>query len=572
VENFYKDNDDLLFHMKHMDLDRIIRMREDDFKEKDRYSYAPSDEADARDSYERILEMVGELAGEFIAPRAADVDEEGARLENGEVLYARGTREALDMLAKADVLGFSLPRKYGGLNFPVIIYVMAIEIVSRADASLMNLFGLQDIADTINKFASEELKQQYLPRFCTGEVTGSMALTEPDAGSDLQNVALRATPTEDGRWVLNGVKRFITNGCGHISLVLARSEETLKGGRGLSLFVYERDEHMKIRRIENKLGIHGSPTCELQFTDAPCDLVGERKRGLSKYTMSLMNGARVATAAQALGIAEAAYREADKYARERAQFGKAIREMVPVYEMLCEMKIEIEAGRTLLYETSRIVEIKEALEHQAERDPDRARELRNEIKRYTRFAALLTPICKAYNTEMGNHVAYRAIQIHGGTGYMQEFNVERHYRDVRITNIYEGTTQLQVVAAIGGVISGTAAEYIDQFEENDFSYRDDLHQKVLRAKNALVRSVHFAKNAEDAHFTDYHSRRLTEMCTDVIQAYLLLLDAGKSERKKNIAETFIEYMLPRVEAHMKSITLGESSLLRNHVNILDEKN
>ncbi|EKD28296.1 MAG: hypothetical protein ACD_79C00350G0002 [uncultured bacterium] len=572
MENFFKDNDDILFHIKNLDLNKIIELKEPGFEEKDKFAYAPKDVEDMRDSYEKVLDMLGELSGDFIAPRAHEVDEEGAHFENGEVRYAKGTQEALEMLAKADVLGFTLPRRYGGLNFPITIYAIATEIVSRADASLMNLFGLQDIADTINKFASEDIKQRFLPRFCSGEVTGSMALTEPEAGSDLQAVSLRAHQDENGQWYLNGVKRFITNGNGHISLVLARSEETLKGGRGLSVFVYERDEHMKIRRIENKLGIHGSPTCEMQFTNAPCELVGERKRGLSKYTMSLMNGARVATAAQALGIAEAAYREAKKYANERVQFGKAIREMIPVYEMLCNMKVAIEAGRTLLYETGRMVDFKEGYEHLAERHPEKENEIKNDVKKYNKLAALFTPICKAYNTEMGNKVTYDAIQIHGGTGYMKEFNVERHYRDARITNIYEGTTQLQIVAAIGGVMSGVAMDVINEYDAQDYSYRNDIYQKIHKAKGFLEETIEFAKNSENHDFVDYHSRRLVEMATYVIQGYLLLRDAKHSERKKNIAETFVDTMFSIVEAHMVRIIHGETSVLRNHVNIIEENN
>lgn len=572
MENFFKDNDDILFHLKHADLTKVIDLKEDFFKDKDESSYAPKDHTDTKDSYEKILEVVGELSGEYFAPLAREVDEQEAQLINGEVQYARGTEIALKMMAQADLMGFTLPRRFGGLNCPVSIYCMATEIVSRADASLMNLFGLQDIADTINKFASEEIKQKYLPRFCSGEVTGSMALTEPEAGSDLQAVALKATPGPDGKWYLNGVKRFITNGCGHIALVLARSEESLKGGRGLSLFAYERDEHMKIRRIEHKLGIRGSPTCEMQFNNAVGELVGERKRGLSKYTMSLMNGARVATSAQALGIAEAAYREAKKYAGERVQFGKAIRDMVPVYEMLSQMKIAIEAGRTLLYETARLVDIKEGYELLAEKYPEREKEYQTDIKKYTKYASLFTPISKAYNTEMGNKVAYEAIQIHGGTGYMREFNVERHFRDVRITNIYEGTTQLQVVAAIGGIVSGVAMEVLGQYDAGDYSYRSDLHQKLKKAKGYLEQVIACVKASEDSNFQDYHSRRMVEMTTDVIQGYLMLKDAAYSDRKKNIAETFIEVAMPRMEANLNFILHGSCSLVKNHSNILEGKN
>ncbi|MCG8568699.1 MAG: acyl-CoA dehydrogenase family protein, partial [Spirochaetes bacterium] len=418
-------------------MDWVIELKEQHFADKDKFEYAPQNIQDAKDSYQRILEIVGDLSGNFIAPLAAEVDEQGAHYENGEVTYAKGTQEALDVLTKADLMGFTLPRKFGGLNCPVTIYSMAIEMVSRADAALMNLFGLQDIAETVNKFADENIKELFLPRFCNGEVTGSMALTEPDAGSDLQAVQLKAFQDEDGKWYLNGVKRFITNGCGQISLVLARSEEGTKDGRGLSMFLYERDEHMIIRRIENKLGIHGSPTCELQFNNAPAILIGKRKMGLIRYVMSLMNGARLAIAAQGLGIAEAAYQEAYKYAEERVQFKQSIKEFLPVSEMLANMRLKIEAGRTLLYETSKIVDIKDGLEELIKEHPEKSNELRPQLKRYTNYAALFTPLAKAYNTEIANEVAYDGIQIHGGTGFMKEFNAERHYRDARITNIYE---------------------------------------------------------------------------------------------------------------------------------------
>ncbi len=569
MENFFRDNTDIAFHLAHTDLDRIIRMREDDFAQKRQYSYAPSDADDAKDSYSRVLDVVGEIAGDFIAPRAEDVDEEEAQFENGEVHYAKGTAEALDMLAKADLMGFTLPRRFGGLNMPVTVYSMAIEMVSRADAALMNLFGLQDIAETINKFASEEIKQQYLPRFASGEVTGAMALTEPEAGSDLQNIQCRAIQREDGSWVLNGMKRFITNGCADVSLVLARSEENLKTGRGLSLFVYERDEHMKIRRIESKMGIHGSPTCELQFNDAPCQLVGKRKRGLSHYTMSLMNGARVAIAAQAVGIAEGAYREAYKYARERVQFKRAIRDMIPVYEMLGTMKVDIEAGRSLLYETTRIVDIRDMLEEKTNEDREKAKEYKEEFKKYTKLANLLTPIAKAFTTEMANRVAYDAIQVHGGTGFMRDFPVQRFYRDARITNIYEGTTQLQVIASIGGIITGVAEEYLNEFDARDYSYRHDLHQKLQKAKKTFLRAVQSVRDRDDSDVQEYHAQRLVNMCTDVLLGYLLLRDAAHEERKQDIAETFIEAMLPRVSGICEMVCNGEDSMLKNHVNILD---
>ena len=348
MSNFYTDDPDLQRQLEALDLRRIVALREDDFEQAHEFAYAPSDHDDALDSYRRTLEIVGDIAGEFVAPRAEEVDRAGATLVDGEVCYAPGMQEALDRLTQADLMGITLPRRYGGLNFPIAVSVMIVEMISRADPALMNVFGLQDIAETVNKFASDELKQAYLPRFASGEVTGSMALTEPEAGSDLQNVQLKAALGADGVWRLSGVKRFITNGCGAIALVLARSEEGTTDARGLSLFLYERDEHMKIRRLEDKLGIHGSPTCELQFDDAPAVLVGERRRGLTTYVMSLMNGARVAIAAQAQGIAEAAYRAASKYADEREQFGGPIRDLTAVAAMLADMKVALEATRALL--------------------------------------------------------------------------------------------------------------------------------------------------------------------------------------------------------------------------------
>ncbi|MGC8764266.1 MAG: acyl-CoA dehydrogenase family protein [Brevinematia bacterium] len=573
MENFYRDNDDIQFHMKHINLDRVIDLIEDNFADKGKYDYAPVNRIDAKDGYDRILEVVGDIAANIIAPKAAEVDEEGAHYENGEVRYAKGTQEALEALSKADLMGFTLPRKYGGLNCPVTIYSIAIEIVSRADAALMNLFGLQDIADTINKFADEDQKMRYLPRFCTGEVTGSMALTEPDAGSDLQSVMTKAYQDENGQWRLRGVKRFITNGCGHISLVLARSEEGTTDGRGLSMFIYEREKHMRIRRIENKLGIHGSPTCELQFNDAPAELCGKRKFGLIKYVMSLMNGARLAIAAQALGIAEAAYREAEKYSKERVQFRKAIKDMIPVTEMLANMKVKIEAGRTLLYETAIIVDIKNGLEHLIEKHPEKEKELKEELRKYTALANLFTPMVKAFNTEMGNQVCYDAIQIHGGTGFMREFNVERHYRDVRITNIYEGTTQLQIVAAIGGVVKGVAMEKLEEYDKELSCIADSsLHKYVKEMKELTGKAINYVREKDETEYQEYHARRLVEMVTYTTIGYLMLRDACLSERKKDVAKYFLELYLPEVRARHDIVTNNISTLLERKEEIIFGKN
>ena len=570
MANFYRDNADILFHMKHMDLSRIIDLKEDGFAEKDAYPYAPQDEADARDNYNRVLEIVGEIAGEIAAPRAREVDEEGASFADGVVTYPKGIQEAVARINQADLAGFTMPRQYGGINMPMTIFSAAIEIVSRADASLMLVFGLQGLSDTIYKFGSEDQKQRFLPRFATGEIVGSMALTEPDSGSDLQSAMLKASQDENGVWRLNGVKRFITNGCGDISLVMARSEEGTTSGRGLSLFIYERDESMKVRRIEHKLGITGSPTCELQFSNARAELLGKRKLGLIKYTIYLMNGARLAVAAQSVGIAEAAYREAYAYANERVQFKKPIRDFAVVAEMLTEMKVAIEAARCLVYETSRIVDIKEGIEDRIEKHPERSADLKDDLKRYTRFASLFTPLAKGFSAEMANKVCYDAIQVHGGVGFTKEFDVERHYRDARITNIYEGTTQLQVVAALGGVIGGVVSERLNEYEEDsDFSVIPELFQPVQKMRTQLEMAISHIKEKGDAAYQEFHATRLVMMTADVVNSYLLCRNALLSERKKTVAKLYVSKALYRVKSSLDYILADDYSFLELHKTVID---
>jgi len=580
MSDFYSDNPDLQATLRRLDLARVVRLREDDYAQARDFAYAPRDFEDALDSYERALQIVGEIAGEYIEPRAEDVDRAGSELVDGEVCYAPGIAQGLERLKQADLMGITLPRKYGGLNFPVTVSVMIVEMVSRADPALMNIFGLQDIAETVNKFADDEMKAAYLPRFASGEVTASMALTEPEAGSDLQNVQLKATEQPDGTWRLSGVKRFITNGCGKLSLVLARSEEGTTDARGLSMFLYERDEHMRIRRLEDKLGIHASPTCELQFDDAPALLIGERRRGLTTYVMSLMNGARLAIAAQAEGIAEAAYRAAAKYAAERVQFGAPIAELTAVKGMLADMKVSIEAARALLYETALIVDTKEMLEHRIARvqaaeaaseappagpaghsaDHD-LKELRAELKKYTRLAALFTPLSKADCTEMANTVAYESLQVHGGSGYMRDFAVERHTRDARITNIYEGTTQLQVVAAIGGILGGTLGGRLDEYDAEDLSATPELLARVRHARARLAEAIARVRELDDVRYRDFHARRLTDMSIDVCSAYLLLRVAQADTRKLLAANYFVAAMAARVEGGAAQVLGGDPALL-----------
>jgi len=574
MENFLTDNEDILFHLEHLDLDRIIRMKEDNFGQAKQYAHAPKDAEDAKESYRMVLSIIGELAGSFVAPNAPAVDETGPTLANNKVTFHPATQKTLDMLAKADMMGFVIPRQYGGLNMPNTILTIAADILARADGSFLN-FGLQqDNAGTINKFASEDQKQRYLTKLCSGEWDSAMVLTEPDAGSDLQSVNLKATLGSDGKWYLNGVKRFITNGCGTIGLVLARSEDKGKGARGLSFFLYKRDEEpssttMTIRRLEHKLGIHGSPTCELQFNNAPAELFGERQRGLTKYTLWLMNNARLGVAAQGVGIAEAAYREADIYAAKRIQFGAPIRNLPPVFEMLTEMKIAIEAGRSLLYETARFVDLKEDLEEYSEKHPEEKGEIIDEKKKYAKLAGFFTPMVKAYATEMANKVANDAIQIHGGTGYMKEFNVERHYRDARITNIYEGTTQLQIVAAIGPVTSGVAQMILDEYDAAPYSHSPESLAKLRETRKVFDEALDYAK-AYSGHeqFLTYHSRRLVEMATDLVIGYLLMRDGNHSGRKQKVAAIFIAKMRSRVKANRDFIMSEDGTLLRNYEDVI----
>ncbi len=540
MANYYSDNPALKFQLTHPLMEKIVRLRELDYADREKYDYAPVDFEDAIDSYDKVLEIVGEICGDIVAANADDVDKEGPKIVNNEVIYARGTQENLEALRRAGLIGMSLPRQYGGLNFSMIPYVMAAEIVSRADAGFANIWGLQDCAETIHEFASEEIKNEYLPRFPKG-ATAAMDLTEPDAGSDLQAVQLKATPDPDGKtWRLNGVKRFITNGDADISLVLARSEEGTTDARGLSLFLYDRtSKAVTIRRIENKLGIKGSPTCELVFNNAPALLVGDRKMGLIKYVMSLMNSARLGVGAQSVGIAEAAYREALKYAYEREQFGKAIINYPAVYEMITWMKVRIDAMRALLYETTRFVDVYKAYNLVAEHRKLDAEE-RNEQKNYQKLADMYTPLLKLTASEYCNQIAYDALQVHGGTGFMKDFPIERIYRDARITSIYEGTSQLQVVAAIRGVTTGVFLKAMRDYEARpvkpEMEYLKYFLMEMTTEYEEAVRRVEGYNNAE---LLDFHARRLVEMAANIIMGYLLLIDAQRNEDFAKSAEIFV---------------------------------
>ncbi len=562
MANFYIDNEDLKFHLEHPLMKKIVDLKERNYADKDKYDYAPLDFEDAMDSYDKTLEIVGEICGDIIAPNAEGVDQEGPKVVNNRVIYAKGTQENHDALTKAGLIGMSLPREYNGLNFPIVPYVMAAELVSRADGGFANIWGLQDCAETIHEFASKEQKENYLPRFAEG-ATAAMDLTEPDAGSDLQSVQLKATyNAEEDQWYLNGVKRFITNGDGDISLVLARSEEGTSDGRGLSMFIYDKQHYaVKVRRIEHKMGIIGSPTCELVFTNAPAELVGSRKMGLIKYVMSLMNGARLGVGAQSVGIAEAAYREGVNYAHERKQFGKSIIEFPAVYEMVSNMEAKLNASRSVLYETSRMVDVYKAYYHiSQERTLDK--DERNDMKKYQRLADVFTPLLKLFASEFCNQITYDSLQIHAGSGYMKDYPIERLVRDARITNIYEGTSQLQVVAAIRGVTTGQYLSQIKAYEAEEINpqleyIRAILQEMTAQYEEAVNRVEEINATAEHNSFLDLHARRLVEMAGYVILGYLMLGDTNRNEKFKASCEVFVKIGRATVAGHLNYIQNSE---------------
>ena len=517
MANYYNDNAALKHHLHHPLMEKIVALRERNYTDAEKFDYAPADFADAMDSYEKVLEIVGEICGGRIAENAEAVDHQGASCSDGRAHYADGTVENLDLCRKAGLMGMAMPRRFGGLNMPITPYIMAAEIVSRADIGFENLWGLQDCAETLYEFGSEEQRAKYIPRVCEGE-TMSMDLTEPDAGSDLQSVMLKATQKEDGTWVLNGVKRFITNGDSDIHLVLARSEEGTKDGRGLSMFIYDkRNGGVTVRRIENKMGIKGSPTCELVYKNAPAELCGNRRMGLIKYVMALMNGARLGIAAQSVGVSEIAYREAHQYALERRQFGKAIIEFPAVAEMLAIMNAKLQASRTLLYETARFVDMYKIYEDIA-RERKLNEDERAEMKHYSRLADALTPLAKGLGSEYCNQNAYDCIQIHGGSGFMKDYACERVYRDARITSIYEGTTQLQVVAAIRYVTTGVYKTLIDSYAAEGFGGAlAPLAETLGKLTEAYQASVDAVAAVNEPKYLDFMARRLVEMAGDIIR-------------------------------------------------------
>ncbi|HIE28883.1 TPA: acyl-CoA dehydrogenase [Candidatus Poribacteria bacterium] len=582
--NFYLDNDDLRFHIEQMvDWTSIVELREEIGSEDCPYE---SDEEVMEIYIDMLNDPIGELAANRIAPRAAEIDEKGCSFENGVVTLPEGMVRNLEDLKDAQLMGITLPAEYDGLNFPVTFYTAATEIISRADAALMNFFGLQGIGETVAKFASDEIKEQYLPGFTSGELTGAMVLTEPDAGSDLSAIQTKAAisatlDAETEEWTIRGTKRFITNGCGDVLLVLARSEDAKRfsGGRGLSLFLVEKSDAVKVRRIETKMGIHGSPTCEIYFDDAKAVLIGQRGRGLTRYVNWLMNAARLAVAAQALGICEAAFREAKKYADEREQFGKKINQFPAISEMLVDMKVSVEAVRSLVYATSQAIDMQEGAEAKIdsmEKDDTRLSDLKTKTREYSRLAEVLTPLSKYYAAEVCNRVAYDALQIHGGNGYMKDYPIERLYRDARITNIYEGTSQIQIDWAMSRILRGNLNGALTEFSEQTYEDEDlnTLASEVRKAHEILSASIEYvndkkdSEGSRDADYRNLTARKVVDMTIDVYISYLLLNQAEKSARKKSVAKKFIKDMAPRVEMNSEYVMSGDKTAIEDFEEIV----
>ncbi len=582
MANFYTDNDDIKFLFKHFDIARLAELQEEGFKFHEEFDFAPENAADALDNYERMLETVGQICGDEVAPTAENNDLVGNVLnEDGSVTYAPGIANALKRFAEADAMGFTLPYRFGGINCPQLVFAMTNDMVSRADASLMNIYGLQGNADTLNAFASEEIKQHYLPRMASGEWTGAMVLTEPDAGSDLQAVKLRGYQDENGNWFLNGVKRFITNGCGQVLLVLCRTEPEISDGRGLSLLVCENGPKVKIRRLENKLGIHASPTCEMVFNDVPAQLVGERQRGLIEYVMSLMNGARIGIASQSIGIGEAAYRVARDYGNSRKQYDVTIDTFPAVKELLVNSQVDLQAARSLTYYATFNVDLEidaKMKEHYADLEEDAKKTNKKFLRLIGRYNKLLTPMAKYYGSEMSMRVANDAVAVLGGSGFMKDYASERHLRDSRITTIYEGTSQLQVLAAVAGVLSGTCKTVLEELTAKP-SRRDawtpetqPIIDEIVAAIPDLDEAINFIK-AQSTQYRDLVARKLVDMGIFLIVGTLFAdqaattVDEAMAERKLLVAKQWMAWRMPEFRMNKEKI-LSANQFVNNNFEAL----
>ncbi len=571
--NFFTENEDLKFILETADLSYIIKMYENNFREGDACDYAPNSIEDAIENYNRVLEVAGDISGRIIAPLSESIDTEPNYLQDGRVIYSQPVQKCLKAFCQAELMACTISREYGGLNLPNFIFTMLVEIISQADAGIQNIFGLQGIGTVIETFADHKLKEKYLPLFASGKITGAMALTEDEAGSDLQNIKLRAEENPDGTWRLNGVKRFITNGGADILLVLARSEPEIKDGLGLSLFLCEGGSSVSVRRLEDKLGIHSSPTCELCFNETPAYLIGERQRGLVTYVLALLNGARLATAAQSTGIAQAAFNEALAYAQVRKQFGRRIEAFAPVAEMITKMKVAIEASRALTYETAKVMDMSAATVKRLNSEnieSTEKKQLRRNSKRFERLAMLLSSLAKYYCSEMSIRVTRDAMQVLGGSGYMKDYPVEKYYRDARITNIYEGTSQMQILSAFRGILSGTMEKYFHELSCFDFpGQQSALEKKLQRGRKLLSQSVDFLNNRKDSQAVELYSRQVVDMATEILIGYLFLKQSLRSSRKLKIAKMYINDLGPVFKMRASYIKKADTACLKNYALIVN---
>lgn len=509
--NYFTDNEDLQLQFDSLiSWEPIVQEIEHGFADAaeykktsdERLAMAPSSTEEAVEYYRTILEALGEMMGKEVAPRSAEMDRIGLKYENGKVTYPEAQDYCFDELRKAGLMPFAFSRRYGGLSMPVTAQSMALEIAARADASFSLAYGNANVAEIVARYGSEEMIDEWIPKWAAGDISCAMALTEPNYGSDLPNVQTRAVKDEKGTWRITGAKRFITHASGYhkapcVILTLARTGSPTSGARGLSFFLVE-SKHVEIAGIERKMGLHCSPTCEVVYDNAPAHLIGEEGLGLLRYSMGMMNSARLVIAAQSLGIAESARFEARKYAHERIQFGKPIEEIPAVRKMLDRMDAESAGMRALLLEASRTIDMYMwRKEHLTKHEglPEKQAKKDEQVRKWEKLADLFTPLSKYYISEMCVSIAYDAVQIHGGAGFTEDYDVSRIYRDSRITTIYEGTTQLQIVAAIGGVTAGMAQNgflrsYIEE-EMAGFTPSSTLRTlfEMFEANAELYRSI-----------------------------------------------------------------------------------
>ncbi|MBX7057085.1 MAG: acyl-CoA dehydrogenase family protein [Leptospirales bacterium] len=570
--NYFEDNPDLRFNLQRcLDWDRIVARRERSFRDAKRYqqegderfALAPADLAQAQSFYFESLQLAGEFAGKRVAPCARSMEQHGLKLKNGSVQfppdYARLYQEAAD----SGFLSFPLPREWGGLNFPLPVSMALKEMLTRADNSFEISVAVSFLADVLRRFGPEDLKQLYIPQIVSGQLSAAMALTEPDYGSDLAHVRTRAELQADGSYRISGAKRFITHGCGvgdrpAILFTLARTSGD--GARGLSFFLVH-GKDVEVSRIEHKLGLVCSPTCEIVYDNAPAVLIGREGEGLIKYVMSMLNGGRMGVAVESVGISQAALSEARKYASERKQFGAAIETHPAVARMLDEMDARLQANRALVFQAAQYVELYEQRCEELIEAGHGDREIRRdeEASRLDRISHLWTSLAKLECSEGANRIAYDAMQIHGGVGFTEEFDIARIFRDARISTIYEGTSQIHINAALAAFTSGLGERdvvHLD-FHERIENLGDDSRKEQCRALYQRARAVaqcvlQLARSERDYLARDAVESVAAALATALLAAQCDLLEGEWSgefaERKRKAFEVYLRLARQRVAA------------------------